>query len=113
MTLHLEDMRVLSAELHQLVVRAAFRYPAVFKVNYPIAEAGGGKAMRDIDRGLVGGQLVIFHVERILRYRVKRGGRLVENDDRSILIERTGKHQLLPLTAGHVYRVVENALHKP
>ena len=55
--------------------------------------------MADVDGRFVADDLVEFLVDLHLGDRVERGGRLVEHDDRRVLVERAGQHQALHLAA--------------
>lgn len=64
-----------------------------------IAELTGGQPVRDIDCGLISCNLIELTVYFRLRNRIERGGRLVQNDERRILVERTGDGDLLCFAA--------------
>ena len=62
--------------------------------------------MRNVNGGLVADHVVELFVDLRLGDRVERGGRLVENEEGRILIERAGDGDLLPLAAGDLDTVL-------
>ena len=62
--------------------------------------------MRDIDGGSALRHLIVFGVEVCLRDRIERRSRLIQQDKRRILVERTRQYQALCLTSGEKYRVI-------
>lgn len=84
---------------HQLRVGALLNNGALMEHGNFIAELTGGQPVGDIDCGLISGNLIELTVNFRLRNRIKRGGRLIQNDERRILVERTGNGDLLCFTA--------------
>ena len=58
--------------------------------------------MGDVEGGAPLGHLAVFEIDLVLRNRVERGGRLVEDDERGILVEGAGDGGALGLAAGKV-----------
>ena len=83
----------------QFVMAARLDQPAMVEYRDLIAEAAGGEAVGDINCRLCSDELIKPLIDFMLRHRVERGGRLVEDDDRRILLQRTGQQQPLPLPA--------------
>ena len=64
--------------------------PAMVEYRDLIAEAAGGEAVGDINCRLCSDELIKPLIDFMLRHRVERGGRLVEDDKGRILVERAG-----------------------
>lgn len=71
-----------------------------------VTEFTGGQPVGDIDRGLIACDLIELTVNLRFGDGVKRCGRLIENDERRILVERTGNGDLLCFAAGNLYTVI-------
>ena len=73
--------------------------------------------MRNVNGGLAAHHVVEPLVDLRLGDGVERGGRLVENEERRVLIKRTGDGDLLPLAAGDldalVVKIAEKACLRP
>ena len=74
--------------------------------NDLVAEFAGGEPVRNVNGGLAAHHVVEPLVDLRLGDRVERGGRLVENEERRVLIKRTGNGDLLPLAAGDLDALV-------
>lgn len=86
---------------NQLVVAARLDEPALIEHGDLIAEAAGGEPVRNVNRRLCSDELIKTLIDLMLGHRVKRRGRLVEDDERRILVERAGQRDLLRLPAGN------------
>ena len=62
--------------------------------------------MRNVNGGLVADHVIELFVDLRLGDGVERGGRLVENEEGRVLIERAGDGDLLPLAAGDLDAVL-------
>ena len=62
--------------------------------------------MRNVKGRAPGGHRAVVQVELVLGDRVERGGRLVEHDDRRVLVERAGQHQALRFAARKLHAVL-------
>ena len=97
--------------LQERFMRAALDDTAVVEHGDAVAEAAGGKAVADVDRGPVADDLVELLVDLHLGDRVERGGRLVEHDERRVLVERAGERDLLRLAASSkIFGLVPGAI---
>ena len=83
---------------------------SIFQEKDPVAEAGAGKAVGDEQGGFSLGHFQIFFVNLLLCERIQSGCGLVQNQDRGLLIERPCHPQLLPLPAGEIGGVFNDAL---
>ena len=85
--------------------------------NDLVAEFAGGEPVRNVNGGLAAHHVVEPLVDLRLGDGVERGGRLVENEERRVLIKRTGDGDLLPLAAGDldalVVKIAEEARLRP
>ena len=91
-------------------MRAALDDAAVVEHGDAVAEAAGGKAVADVDRGPVADDLVELLVDLHLGDRVERGGRLVEHDERRVHVERAGERDLLRLAARDLHALLVEVL---
>ena len=72
------------------VVCAVLCNAAVVKDDNAVAEFAAAHAVGDVDGGFAGGHLAELFVDFSLSDRVERSGRLVEDDERGILVEGAG-----------------------
>ena len=75
---------------------------AVVKDDNTVAEFAAAHAVGDVDGGFAGGHLAELFVDFSLSDRVEGSGRLVEDDERGILVEGAGDGGALGLAAGKV-----------
>ena len=75
---------------------------AVVKDDNAVAEFAAAHAVGDVDGGFAGGHLAELFVDFGLSDRVEGCGRLVEDDERGILVEGAGDGGALGLAAGEV-----------
>ena len=73
-----------------------------------VAEARRGKAVRDEHARPPHGHGGVFLIDIVLGNGVERGGRLVEQQDGRVLIERSGEHEPLHFAAGEQHAVLEH-----
>ena len=95
---------------HQLAVAAELRDPSAVEHRDAIAEAAGGKPVRDKHAGLLADELVEFGVDFKLGDGIERGGRLVQHDDGRVFIQRARNGDLLLFPAGEVPAVLVGLL---
>ena len=76
-------------------------YAALGEHKYLVAESAGGQAVGDVHCGLVSYYFAELRIYLGFRNWVKRGCRLVEDDERRILVKRSRKSYLLCLAAGY------------
>lgn len=86
-------------------MRALLNYCALMEHGNLIAELTRGQAVGDVDCGLVACNLVELSVDLGFGNRIESCRRLVEDNERSILVERTGNGDLLCFAAGNVNAV--------
>src|SRR2546421_916734 len=96
--LHGEELRIASAEVHELVVRPALDDATFVKDVDAVRRADARKAVRDEQYGPAAEEVTHPREEVVLGASVQGGGRLVEDDERCITEERPGEGDALPLT---------------
>jgi hypothetical protein len=96
---HLE---VGAGALEQLAVRAALDDAAVVHDQDLVGVHDGGETVRDDQRGVAAGDAVQLGLDRFLRFRVERRGRLVEDQDARVLQDRARDRDALLLAAGEL-----------
>ena len=84
------------------VVGSVFGDAAVVEDDDAVAEFAAAHAVGDVDSGFAGGHLAELFVDFSLSDRVEGCGRLVEDDERGILVEGAGDGGALGLAAGKV-----------
>ena len=87
---------------YQFGVCALLDHSTLVEYSDFIAELAGGETMRDIDCGLVTDNLIELTVNLSFSNRVKSRGRLIKDDERSILIDGTSNGNFLCFTAGYI-----------
>ena len=96
----------------ECLVRADLNNRTMVKHGYLIAEAAGGEPVADINRCSVRHHLAESRIDFRFGNGVESRRRLVENDKRSILIQRTGNGDLLRFTARNIHAVFIEVLIK-
>ena len=105
--LRVPELRIFAALVReQRLVRALLDDLSGVEHNDLVAELAGGEPVRNVDRRLVAHHVVELFVDLRLGDRVERGGRLVENEEGRVFIERAGDGDLLPLAAGDLDAVL-------
>ena len=84
------------------VVGSVFGDAAVVEDDDAVAEFAAAHAVGDVDSRFTGGHLAELFVDFGLSDRVEGCGRLVEDDERGILVEGAGDGGALGLAAGKV-----------
>lgn len=84
---------------HQFGVSALLNNSTLMEYGDLITELAGGQPVRDIDCSLISCNLIELAVNFRFRNRIRRSGRLIQNDERCILIERAGNGDLLRFAA--------------
>src|SRR2546423_3830452 len=84
--------------MHELVMRAALDDPTLVQDVDAVRRADAREAMRDEKHGAAAEQVAHPREEIMLGARIECGGRLVEDDKRSIPEEGAGERDALPLT---------------
>jgi len=102
-----EEASIATIQRHQLGVRPLLHEPAALQHQDAIREADRRESVRDEDRGSTLGERPQPLKELELRDGVKRGCRLVEDENARFPHERSGEGNLLPLPAGEVVALVE------
>ena len=99
--LAVEHLTVSAVKRHQLVVRTLLFYRALLEKVDPVSHPGRGQSVRDEDDRVILGILDEVLVKFILRDRIERGRRLVENRYRPVAgtCEDSRDRDLLALTA--------------
>src|SRR5690606_13329198 len=98
--LQAEDARVAAAEIQQLLVRALFDDPAMLDVEDEVRARGEVQVVRDQQRRAPCGQALQCLDHGLLVVLVQPGGRLVQDQDRSVAHGGPGDRQALPLATG-------------
>ena len=83
-------------------VGSVFGDAAVVEDDDAVAEFAAAHAVGDVDSGFAGGHLAELFVDFSLSDRVEGCGRLVEDDERGILVEGAGDGGALGFAAGEV-----------
>ena len=91
---------VAAALAQQLVVPAGFDDHAVLHHQDAVGVGDGVQPVRDHERGAVLAQMRHRILHQPLGFRIERGGRLVEQDDRRVLDQRARDRDALALAAG-------------
>ena len=86
-------------------VRALLNNSALMEHSNLVAELTGGQTVGDVDCGLVACDLVKLSVNLRFCNRIESCRRLVEDNERSIFIKRTGNSDLLCFTSRNVNTV--------
>ena len=111
LSLSVPELVVFSADLcDERIVCAELNDRAAVKDGDFIAEFAGRKPVTYVDSRLVSGDLIEFLVDFGFGDRVERGGRLVEDYEGRVLVERPRNRDLLPLAARNIYAVVVEVL---
>src|SRR6267378_7798797 len=100
--LHGEELRIATADRHELLVRAALDDAALVQDIDPVGRANAREAMGDEEHGASAEEVAHSRKEVMLGSRVQSRGRLVEDDERSVAEECASERDALPLTDRHV-----------
>src|SRR4051794_17779433 len=93
------ERRVSATTIHELRVRAALHDAPLFHHDDFVGVLDGAQAMCDDERGAIAHELDERLLDATLRLVVERRRRLIEDEDRGVLVERTRDGDALPLTA--------------
>ena len=93
--LNLIKLSVFAASLQQFLMCSFFTDAAVCNHNDTVAEARGGKTVRNVNRGFTACHFIVLLVHFRFCDRIKRRRWLVKNNEWGILVKRTGKHKAL------------------
>ena len=105
--LRVPELRIFAALVReQRLVRALLDDLPGVEHDDLVAELARGETVRNVNGGLVADHVVELFIDLRLGDRVERGGRLVENEEGRVLIERAGDGDLLPLAAGDLDAVL-------
>ena len=97
---------VAAALAQQLVVAARFDHVAVLDHEDAVGMRDRGQPVRDHQRGAALAQFGDRLLHLTLGFRIERGGRLVEQDDRRVLDQRARDGDALALAAGELHAVL-------
>src|SRR5438094_688849 len=100
--LHGEELGVASAEMHELVVRPTLDDTTVVEHVDAVRRPDAGEAVRDEEDRPAAEEVAHAREEVVLRARVERRGRLVQDDERRVPKERARERDPLPLTDRNV-----------
>src|SRR5436309_8426701 len=100
--LHREELRVAATEVDELVVRPALDDAALVEDIDAIRRTDAREAVRDEEHRPTAEEVAHPREEVVLRARVERGGRLVQDDERRVAKERARERDALPLPDRHV-----------
>ena len=85
-TLYPEQIGIFPIERHQRIMGSFFGDPPVGQKHNSVAEAGRSQAVRDIDRGVACGHLIIFLVNFIFGNGVQSGSGFIQYQDGTICL---------------------------
>src|SRR5437660_4119031 len=100
--LHREELRVAATEVDELVVRPALDDAALVEDIDAIRRTDAREAVRDEEHRPTAEEVAHACEEIVLRARIERRGRLVQDDERRVAKERARERDALPLPDRHV-----------
>src|SRR2546422_8189 len=99
---HGEELGVASAEMHELVVRPTLDDTPIVEHVDAVRRPDAREAVRDEEHRPAAEEVAHAREEVVLRARVERRGRLVQDDERRVPKERARERDALPLTDRNV-----------